>query len=150
MNSDPILDRFADLPNWPGKRAPVNRKADEPKKELQGWDENPVQYKFRGQDREFFTISHFAAALGKSPVTIRSWENKGLMPRTPYRSPRPRGESLPGTKPKGKRLWTREQIEGTLRIASEEKVILNGKTPTQRFAQRVADLYITLSQKDSA
>ena len=148
MISDPLLKRFEDL-NYPGKRVPINRKEEPAPVEPQGWDENPVHYKFKGVDREFFTISHFAAALGKAPVTIRSWENKGLLPRSPYRSPRPRRGSIPGIAAKGKRLWTREQIEGTLRIASEEKVILNGKTPTKRFAQRVTELYISLSQKDS-
>lgn len=148
MISDPLLKRFEDL-NYPGRRVPVNRSEPLPIEEPQGWDSDPVVYKFKGADREFFTISHFAAALGKAPVTIRSWENKGLMPRTPYRSPRPKGDSLPGKTAKGKRLWTREQIEGTLRIASEEAVILNGKTPTKRFAQRVAELYISISQRDS-
>lgn len=148
MISDPLLRRFEDL-NYPGKRVPINRKEEQKPPESQGWDEQPVFYKFKGVEKEFFTISHFAAALGKAPVTIRSWENKGLLPRSPYRSPRPRRESIPGVEAKGKRLWTREQIEGTLRIASEEKVILNGKAPTKRFAQRVTELYISLSQKDS-
>lgn len=148
MNNDPLLERFADL-NYPGKRVPINRKEEAKDPEPSGWDENPVFYKFKGEDREFFTISHFASALGKATVTIRSWENKGLLPRSPYRSPRPRRESIPGVEAKGKRLWTREQIEGTLRIASEEKVILNGKAPTKRFAQRVTELYISLSQRDS-
>lgn len=149
MTNDPLLDRFADL-TYPGRRPPVNRTAVADSSEKFSWDDKPLKYSFNGAEREFFTISHLAAALSRSVVTIRSWENKGLLPRTPYRSPRPRGDMLPGTPPKGKRLWTREQITGILRIASEEKVILNGKPPTQRFAQRVLELYKTLLNKDSA
>lgn len=144
---DPLMDRFADL--VPGRRPPVNRTAPVTAPEPSGWDEKPVRYMFQGQGREFFTISHLAAALGKSAVTIRSWENKGVMPVTPYRSPRPRGNTLPGKQVKGKRLWTREQINGILEIARSEGVILNGKPPTERFAQRVLNLYQQLLEKDS-
>jgi hypothetical protein len=146
---DPLLDRFSDL-TYPGKRTPVNRGEKVIQVEETGWDDKPIWYVVKGEKREFFTISHLAAALGKSVVTIRSWENKGLLPRTPYSSPRPRGEMLPGTQPRGKRLWTRDQILGTIQIASEERVITNGKPPTKRFYQKVFDLYKTLSQKDSA
>ena len=148
-DTDPLLDRFSDL-NWPGKRQPVNRADTKPDTEDTGlWDEKPVSYLFGGTQREFFTISHLATALGKSPVTIRSWEHKELIPKTPYRSPRPRGEMLPGVAPKGMRLWTRDQVVGILAIAREEQVILNGKPPTKRFYDRVLDLYKNLLKRDS-
>lgn len=142
--NDPLLDRFSDL-NWPGKRKPVNRTMPEPvREEQEGWDTNPLFYVYQGEKKEFFTISNLAAALGRSPITIRSWENKGVLPKSPYRSPRPRGTKLPGVEAKGKRLWTREQIAGILSIASQEGVILNGKPPTPKFAQRVSELFNTL------
>jgi hypothetical protein len=145
---DPLLDRFSDL-NWPGKRKPVNRDlAPAPSEDPEGWDDKPVMYMYKGDKKEFFTISHLAAALGKSPVTIRTWENKGMLPRSSYRSPRPRREMLPGTERKGKRLWTREQILGILDIASKEGVILNGKPPTPRFAHRVSALFRKLEESD--
>jgi hypothetical protein len=147
--NDPLLDRFSDL-NYPGKRAPVNRSKTIEEQVPASWDEKPLKYMVQGQEKEFFTISHLASALNRSVVTIRSWENKGLIPKTPYRSPRPRGETLPGTPRKGRRLWTREQILGILNIAQEEKVILNGKPPTKRFHDRVLGLFTSLSQKDSA
>jgi hypothetical protein len=148
VTEDPAMEHFADL--LPGKRAPVNRDAAE-STELgaEGWDEKPIKYMFKGGEREFFTISHLAAALGKSVVTIRSWEQKGVMPPTPYRSPRPRGGMLPGKPTKGKRLWTREQIKGILEIAESEGVILNGKPPTKHFAQTVLEFYRTLLAKDN-
>jgi hypothetical protein len=146
-----LPDLFSDL-NWPGKRQPVNRTA-EPASSggptESGWDENPKRYMVKGVEREFFTISHLSAALGRSAVTIRSWENKGKIPRTPYRSPTPRGNSLPGTTAKGMRLWTREQIDGVLNIAREEGVVLNGKPPTKRFHDKVYALYSSLKERDS-
>ncbi len=146
-SSDAVLDRFVDL--IPGKREPVNR-GPSPLESVPVWDEKPIKYMFKGEEREFFTISHLATALGKSVVTIRSWEQKGVIPPTPYRSPQPRGGMLPGKPTKGKRLWTRDQINGILAIAIDEHVILNGKPPTKHFAERVLDLYRTLLAKDNA
>lgn len=142
--NDPLLDRFSDL-NWPGKRKPVNRdRPVAPVPDVVPWDDNPLFYVYKGEKKEFFTISSLSVALGRSPVTIRSWENKGMLPKSPYRSPKPKGGKLPGVEQKGKRLWTREQIDGILSIASQEGVILNGKPPTPRFAQRVSELFNTL------
>lgn len=143
--TDP-MDRFADL--IPGKRPPVNRETTVSVPTEQHWDDRPIKYMFQGGEREFFTISHLAAALGKSVVTIRSWESKGMMPPTPYRSPRPRGGMLPGKPTRGKRLWTREQILGILEIAAAEGVILNGKPPTKAFAEKVLVLFRNLRDKD--
>lgn len=144
--SDPVLDKFKDL--LPGKREPVNRHT-EPEQALP-WDEKSTNFKYNGVDTEFFTIANVSLALQRAPVTIRAWENRGLLPKSPYRSPKPRRETIPGRSPKGKRLWTRDQIEGMLRIAREENVILNGKSPNQRFAARVAQLFTTLLEKDTA
>lgn len=142
--NDPLLDRFSDL-NWPGKRKPINRNIPAPIVETpDAWDDKPIFYVYKGEKKEFFTIANLAAALGRSPITIRSWENKGMLPKSPYRSPKPKGKKLPGVEQKGKRLWTREQIDGILTIASQEGVILNGKPPTPRFAQRVSELFNTL------
>lgn len=147
--NDPLLDRFSDL-NWPGKRKPINRVIPEEPSPVEeaSWDDKPLFYVYKGKKREFFTISHLSAALGKSPVTIRAWENRGVLPKSPYRSPRPRGATLPNVEKKGKRLWTREQITGILSIASQEGVILNGKPPTPRFAQKVSELFNTLITHD--
>lgn len=145
---DPLLDRFSDLPAFPGKRAPVNRSTPVVDTSPQVWDEKPTFYNHKGKLTEFFTISHLSVALGRKPVTIRSWENKGLMPKSPYRSPRPQRGSIPGKEAKGRRLWTRPQIEGILKIAREEQVILNGKPPTPAFARKVSNLFITLQQEE--
>jgi hypothetical protein len=144
------LDLFSDIKDWPGKRPPANRDSEDVGSSSdESWDAKPIKYMFGGQQREFYTISHLAAALNKSVVTIRSWEHKGLLPRTPFRSPRPRGDMLPGTKPVGKRLWTREQILGIIRIAHEEQVIVNGKAPTLSFSTKVLELYKQLLSTDT-
>lgn len=150
MTPDNLLDRFEDmLPDFPGKREPANRKQAEVADVPVNWDERPTFYLFNGVQREFFTISHLASALDRSPVTIRSWENKGLLPRTPYRSPRPQRGSLPGKTAKGRRLWTRRQIDGVIRLAREENVIFNGKPPTHAFATKVAALFQQLLAEEN-
>lgn len=140
------LSKFDDL-DYPGRRKPVNRVT--PKEQTEAvtdWADKPLTYKVAGVDREFFTIGHLAKALGYSVQSIRAWENSRLLPKSRYRTPSPRKAEQPGHLVKGRRLWTREQIEGILRIASEEGVILNKKPPTARFAQRVAQLFDSLSE----
>ena len=152
MSADPF-STFDDLKDWPGKKRPVNRPAEVATPEsgcYDGWDKKPVVYIHGGVSQEFFTIGHLADALGRSPVTIRSWESKGLLPKSPYRSPRPRGETLPGRRSSGKRLWTRDQIEGIIRIARDEQVIFNEKPPTRRFAIRVSELFRDLLTREKS
>lgn len=118
---------------------------------LPSWDDNPVTYLFGGQAREFFLIGHLAEALGRKPVTLRSWENRGILPKTPYRTPKPRGSgSLQGKESKGRRLWTRDQVQGILQIAKEEGVILDGgPPPSPRFTARVYQLFQALYQQET-
>jgi hypothetical protein len=141
-----LTDKFFGDLDYPGRRKPVNREGPAAPSYHRDdtWSEKPLKYRFAGQDREFYTISHLARALGYSVHAIRLWETQGLMPRTPYRSPH-RGNDL---SPKGKRLWTREQIEGILQIAKEEKVLLNRKPPTKVFALRVLDLFLAIMKRD--
>jgi hypothetical protein len=154
---DPALDLFSDLINpdlpegqdYPGKRKPANRSTEAPQSVSADWDDQPLLLIYGGEAREWFTIRHLAAALDRKTVTIRSWERKGMMPQTPFRTPPPKNTSLPGAA-KGRRLWTREQIEGILRIAKEEGVIVDQKQspPTERFAVRVARLFAVIKAKE--
>jgi hypothetical protein len=137
--TDPVTDKFGDL-DYPGRRRPVNRgpKKAEPE-ETPVWDAKPVYYMVKGEKQEFFLISHLAKALDYSVQSIRAWEAAGLLPRTPYRSPKTRRPTATGTK--GRRLWTREQVEGIIRIAKRHGVIFNKKPPTSVFAREVAHLF---------
>lgn len=158
--ADP-LDPFRELANqqFPGKRKPANRPAPltEPAPEsVSHWDESPVVRLFGGQAREFFTIGHLAAALDRSVVTIRAWEKRGVLPQTPYRTPPPKGPERPstglgGTSSKGRRLWTRAQIEGVLQIAQECGVITDPKQrpPNEQFTARVTALFLDLMNKEN-
>lgn len=134
---------FEDL-DYPGRRKPVNRGVVVAAPEPVAWDYKPLSYLVNGERREFFAISHVAKALGYSVQSIRAWEDKGVMPRTPYRSPRTRGAVAGGRSNKGRRLWTREQIEGLLRLAQKHGVILTKKPPTIEFAREVAAFYASL------
>lgn len=143
--TDWLSDKFSDL-DYPGRRKPMNRSYVVNAPEPVGWADKPLVYKVAGMDMEFFTIGHLAKALGYSVQSIRAWENNALLPKSRYRTPSPRAANQPEHLRKGRRLWTREQIEGILRIASEEGVILNKKPPTPAFARRVQTMFNELHQ----
>lgn len=63
-----------------------------------------------GEVKRFYSIGALARALGKKPVTIRSWEQKGWLPQASYRTPAPQREQVPGKIPKGRRLYSKEQV----------------------------------------
>lgn len=129
MGRDEILDDvFGDIA-FPGKR-PL-RKLDEPPKPKHAviddeWDKSPTIKILRGVRTEFFTIGDLARALGRSAVTIRSWEDKGWMPHATYRTQTPQAPQVPGKKVKGKRLYTRAQIVVVLTAATKHGVMENG------------------------
>lgn len=149
---DPLA-AFADL-DYPGRRKPVNREVTiDDGSDTDVWDANPTTYKVSGVDRKFYFIGAVEKALGYSQQSIRAWEREGLMPKTPYRTPRTRGMVAAGRSNKGRRLWTKEQIEGMLRIAKNHGVILpdaNGvrHPPTKAFATDVGRLFAELAAAD--
>lgn len=143
--SDILSDRFEGL-DYPGRRKPVNRGTkSKAKPDRPVWDEKPVKYMVGGEVREFYLISHVAMALDYSVQSVRSWEDRGLLPRTPYRSPKTKGKPQAAGSHKGKRLWTREQVEGIVRLARRHQVILNKKPPTAAFARDVKVLFNQLT-----
>jgi hypothetical protein len=145
--SDTLTERFEDL-DYPGRRKPTNRGGKpSPPPDKPIWDNKPLRYTLPGDDevREFYTISHLAVALGYSVQSIRAWEDKGMLPRSRYRSPRTKGKPQAQGSHKGKRLWTREQVEGIVRLARRHKVILNKRPPTAAFARDVRVLFDQLA-----
>ena len=143
--SDSSVDRlFGDL-DYPGRRKPVNRgKKETTPTDSPIWDGHPTDGVVEGKVVQFFPISALAKALGYSQNSIRLWETQGLLPRSPYRSQPTRAK--PGAKhpTKGRRLWTREQIECILRLADKHKVILNRQPPTRSFAFEVGQAFAAL------
>lgn len=91
------------------------------------WDKHPITKKVKGVPQEFFRIGALAAALGRQTVTIRKWERLGIIPKADYqtkppvlkRSDRP---PLPGKAVRGKRLYSRAQIEGVVAAARATRV----------------------------
>lgn len=146
-----VLEQFEDL-DYPGRKKPVGRTKKVVVPEVEEWDAKPVYYRLPGQQekQEFFLISHLAKALGYSVQSIRAWEAQGLLARTPYRSPRTTKPVAGGRSNKGKRLWTREQIVGIIRIAKKHRVIFPNRKgvkhpPTFSFAAEVGEFFSTLT-----
>ena len=95
-------------------------------------------YQYAGQPFPCYAIGILALALNRQPVTIRLWEREGLLPRTAFTSSKTQGAGKA-------RLYTREQIEGIVRIAKEEGVY-DGSASIRdtNFTQRVKDLFLAI------
>lgn len=121
MSKDP-LDLFNDItskigqhmedgPDFPGSRSPKNRGKvlDSSQHEWLQYIKS-YEYLVNGQARRFYTIGSLAEALNRKPVTIRSWESKGWIPPASFRTPTPRGDTIPGKQVRGRRLYSEAQI----------------------------------------
>lgn len=97
-----------------------------------------------GVEVEFFKIGQLAAALNRKPGTIRMWESTGILPPSGYARPG-RDRNAQGRR----RLWTRRQLEGVIRIALEEDVWypnVGRKITSTQFTERVAALFKALKE----
>ena len=112
MSRDP-LDFFNDLPDFPGKTPPKNRKITQRDSLIEDRLNGAKSKKLivNGVQREFFTVGELAKALNRKPGTIRMWELNGWIPKAKYRTPPPKKEQIPGKVPKGRRLYSLEQVE---------------------------------------
>jgi hypothetical protein len=139
--SDLFERHFSD--ELPGKRP--RSTGPQPEVAPEAWDAKPKSLKVNGQMVEFFTVGQLATALGLKPGTVRSWEQKGWLPFPPFRTRAPEWGGLPNKKQMGRRLWTRRQVAGIVRIAHEEGMLLHRphwRHPSKsRFTQRVVALY---------
>lgn len=107
-----LFDDLPDEPYWPGKTPPRNKPSSQ-RNTTKSTDLNgarPKVYRIGGVDREFFTIGEVARALNRKPVTIRSWEQRGWLPKVKYRTPPPAAEQIPGKPSRGRRLYSRDQV----------------------------------------
>jgi len=146
--SDP-LKSFESL-DYPGRRRPVNRDKAPAQVDTPLWDAHPATYVVAGEKREFFYIGALAKALGYSVQAIRLWETQGLMPPTTYRSPKTKGKPQAAGSHRGRRIWTRKQIEGILTLCKKHRVIINREPPTKAFAADVARLFNQLLSEEQA
>jgi hypothetical protein len=93
-----------------------------------------------GRSEAYYTIGALAQALGRSPTTVRAWIREGWMPDSTRRS---------GTRDMrgSRRMYTRAQIEGLVRIAHEE-LLLDTKhrdPASTHFPQRARALFAQLA-----
>jgi hypothetical protein len=100
---------------YPGSRRPIKTVPAAPARRTPTEGLKSRTYVIRGRSIEFFTIGQLAVALNRRPVTIRKWEHDGILPKSQY--------ATPSDDPRGRqRLYTKEQVEGIVKIAIEEKV----------------------------
>lgn len=123
LSGEDPTDRALDDLFYPGskKRRPAPVQGPQKAQEDGSWADSPVHRKLRqvrGREMEFFTIGALSIALGKRPVTLRKWIATGVLPDATYRTP-PVGNTRGDA---GRRLWTRQQIEGLVQIAAKSQV----------------------------
>lgn len=85
------------------------------------WDFRPQTWTINGVPTELFTIGSLSAATGFSPISLRRWESEGILPQPTVRTPPPSGRQAQGSK-KGRRLYTRSQIELVVRGIDQFKI----------------------------
>jgi hypothetical protein len=108
-------------------------------KDNEAWDARPwlKHFKLNGHELELemFPIGSLAKALRRDSVTVRAWIRKGWLPKAQFQT-----KAVVGSRGNaGRRLWTRAQIEGIVRIAEEEGLLSDNPPRIQRtrFTQRV-------------
>lgn len=137
MPRDP-LSLLGDLPDWPGNTPPKNR-TNAPRR-MHDDDMNgarPTIYRVAGEDKEFYTIGELARAVGRKAVTIRKWEASGWIPKPTYRGSAPSGPQLPNHPAKGRRLYSREQVEFLVRAVNSFSLDDRNSSDWDKFRQFV-------------
>jgi hypothetical protein len=131
---------------YPGSKRPIVRHPNRVESEAPDpdrWDAKPKIFPVNGVDTEFFTVGQLALALGgRQPVTIRKWERTGVIPKATF--------NKPSEDPRGKRrLYSRAQVEGMIRIAEEEGLLRKHSKPITQtnFKERVLALFRELSNQ---
>lgn len=115
----PVDESPAPRGYFPGSRQPLPasevKKKSKPKDPVT-WDARPVVKIVNNERTEFFTIGALAAALGRDVITVRRWQTKGLLPEARFRMPDKNGI-------RGRRLYTRAQIEAILQVADAHGIL---------------------------
>jgi hypothetical protein len=135
---------------YPGSTRPLVRHPNrntlhtEPVPSAGDWDAKPRKYVVAGTETDFFTVGQLAQALGRQPGTMRKWEREGVIPKSTFQSPGRDGD-VRGRR----RLYTRAQVEGMVRIAAEEGVLVSHQKPIKEtnFTARVVDLFKRLAEQ---
>ena len=135
--SDKIEELFSDV-YYPGSKRQRRAVAKpEPKeRDEDAWDANPQYLLVDGVPTELFTIGALAKALGREVVTMRLWERTGRIPMAKHRAAPSRNGAT------GRRLYTRAQVEGLMRIANEEGILGKPRAKwTRGFTEKAVALW---------
>lgn len=143
------MSTFHDLPDeyyYPGsKQRRTGRPAAEEKAPDPFEGVKPRVYIVKGREVDFFTVGQLALALNRKAVTMRKWEREGVIPKATFTAPNPTGD------PRARRrLYSRAQAEGMVRIAAEEKIVgesARGVSSTL-FSERVIALFRELAHNE--
>lgn len=140
---DSVPSIRADADYYPGSRMPIPTELPRPgRAEVPdvdpSWRELGKEYMFKGRATVMFPIGALAKALGRDATTIRSWEQKGWLPK-----PVSRGAEMGHGG--HRRLYTAVQIERLVAAAHEcgllvdvsKRRVLPGKT---RFPELAAEI----------
>lgn len=131
---------------FPGSTTPVMHQEFRELQEehIAKWDDKPNVFLVGGKEQEFFSIGQLGMALGnRSPNTMRAWERKGVIPKSPYVKPSedPRGR---------RRMYTRAMVEGLVQIARDEGVLFpdkGKKLSDTAFSERAHELFVRLLRR---
>jgi hypothetical protein len=140
MSFDDEIDALAPE-YYPGSSRKIENTPDQAA-QRDSWDLKPRVYKVNGEDVQFFTVGHLAVAMNRKPLTIRQWERKGIIPKSTYQR-----QGREGSQHGRRRLYTRAQIEGMIRIAHDEGLLSNDRREIAKtqFTVRVIELFKRLA-----
>jgi hypothetical protein len=146
IDDDPVafLDDLMDSRKQKRETAPIFPGTTPPRNEaktVQEYDNAWVvnlphkEYYVGGNITRMYPIGSLAKALGKQPVTIRSWEDKGWLPPATFRTPPPNGHQIPGKPSVGRRLYSQEQL--LLILETYQRYIAEGRNDWSNFASHI-------------
>lgn len=149
--SDEIDKMFSDLDTYyPNSK----RKRREPKKPEvdvpDTWDTKSYKKTLpNGKDIEFYTIGALAQALGRPVITVRTWIKEGYLPPSPYRLPTKKNRN--GDDHKGRRLYSRAQIEAVVDLFGKSGVLHVKRIdwPNQQLTTAIADTWKRIQVEDA-
>lgn len=140
-----LFNSLSDTPvkDYPGGTRPRNRGTSldtAPSEQLLLLTAAPYKdYTVKGEVKRCYTVGTVAKLMGRKVTTLRSWEYKGWLPKPKLRSRPPDGGNLPGTTPKGRRLYTSNQVEYLLEAHKRFNLEVPKKADWTGFIQHLKD-----------
>jgi hypothetical protein len=95
------------------------------------------------RDVEMFTVGQLARAVGRKSVSIRRWEQEGIIPAAPFFK-----RGIDNDARGQRRYYSRAHVEGIMRIAEEEGILydLRKIIAETKFSERVHALFRELAE----